>query len=176
MAFGGSNSSCARPASRRAALRDDLRRLDAQLDELRRESDQLEATIAYLDRRRSLVETQWIDLLEMRDVLESQLWDRGDASFDETPRPPRIEDGPPASKRPDPVLEPWDIDELLAPQPQWIPPARTWEIAIAVPTGLPLRRVPPEPAPTRVNPVDTAPLWHRTPRKTRTGQRFQGRE
>jgi hypothetical protein len=139
-------------------MKEQLRRLDAKLDELRREADQLDTTLEYLERRRDIVERAWVDLLKERDELEALSWQ--DAASFEPPRPPDLTDaGVPMPL--DPVLESWGLDDVEAPTPQWIPPAHTWPMKIAVHTGMPPRRGNHDAVPSWLAPVDTAPIWHR---------------
>jgi hypothetical protein len=138
----------------------ELRRLDAKLDELRREADQLDGTVDYLERRRDAVENAWVETLKERDALASRLWN--DGVMAESPRPPDLSHlGAPAKR--DPVLESWGLDDVDAPIPRWIPPAHTWPIKIAIPTGMPPRRGHHDGVPTMLEPVDTAPIWCRAP-------------
>ncbi len=151
-------------SSRTHRLQNELSSVDRHLDELQSEQQALEELVWRLECRRSKLEDEHTALLDRRDRIEDELWDAQRTPISLAPTPPDVSTWKPRPRLVDPALEPWDVESGDAPAPEWLPPAHTWRVPVAVPAGTavqPRRGVKPEAAtPTAWAPrSNTAPIW-----------------
>lgn len=153
------------PASSRThRLQNELTAVDRHLDELQSEQQALEELLWRLECRRSKLEDEHTALLDERDRVEDRLWEAQQIPIALVPTPPDVSAWKPRPRIVDPAPEPWDVD-ASDPAPEWLPPAHTWRVPVAVPAGTAIQprrsATPPEPAVPTVwtARTNTAPIW-----------------